>query len=160
MKRVSDVQAKKSLRAANEERQYGNNAVPRFGTCAGKIIDLFAQYVEDEMKIPPKGGRGCRVQKEHIDLCFGKFYQAMREFMDSENPQQKVLVKKEKEYVKETVVLDASLKEEVERLSVIVENSKQAWEDDSSLYQDMVNRINELDLHLADEERNKKLGDE
>lgn len=160
MKRVSDVQSKKSLRAANEERQYGHNAVPRFGNCAGKIIDLFAQYVEDSMTVPPKGGRGCRVQKEHIDLCFGKFYQAMREFMDSENPQQKVLVKKEKEYVKETVVLDASLKEEVERLSVIVENSKQAWEDDSSLYQDMVNRINELELHLADEERNKKLGDE
>lgn len=88
MKRVSDVQAKISLRAANEERQYGNNAVPRFGTCAGKIIDLFAQYVEDEMKVPPKGGRGCRVQKEHIDLCFGKFYQAMREFMDGEKNEQ------------------------------------------------------------------------
>ena len=84
MKRVSDVQSKKSLRAANEERQYGHNAVPRFGNCAGKIIDLFAQYVEDSMTVPPKGGRGCRVQKEHIDLCFGKFYQAMREFMDSE----------------------------------------------------------------------------
>lgn len=84
MKRVSEVQSKKSLRAANEDRQYGHNAVPRFGTCAGKIIDLFAQYVEDEMTVPPKGGRGCRVQKEHIDLCFGKFYQAMREFMDDE----------------------------------------------------------------------------
>ena len=150
MKRVSDVQAKKSLRAANEERQYGNNAVPRFGTCAGKIIDLFAQYVEDEMKVPPKGGRGCRVQKEHIDLCFGKFYQAMREFMDSENPQQKVLVKKEKEYVKETVILDDSLKEEVARLTAIVENSKQAWEDDSSLYQDMINRLNELEERLGE----------
>ena len=84
MKRVSDVQSKKSLRAANEERQYGYNAVPRFGTCAGKIIDLFAIYVEECMTVPPKGGRGCRVQKEHIDLCFGKFYQAMREFMDGE----------------------------------------------------------------------------
>mgnify|MGYP006969356459 FL=1 len=84
MKRVSEVQAKKSLRAANKDRQYGNNAVPRFGTCAGKIIDLFAQYVEDSMTVPTKGGRGCRVQKEHIDLCFGKFYQAMREFMDNE----------------------------------------------------------------------------
>jgi hypothetical protein len=84
MKRVSEVQAKKSLRMANEERQYGDKAVPRFGHCAGKIIDLFAQYVEDEMKVPPKGGRGCRVQREHIDLCFGKFYQAMREFMDGE----------------------------------------------------------------------------
>ena len=84
MKRVSDVQSKKSLRAANEDRQYGYNAVPRFGNCAGKIIDLFAVYVEESMTVPPKGGRGCRVQKEHIDLCFGKFYQAMREFMDGE----------------------------------------------------------------------------
>ena len=152
MKRVSEVQAKISLRKANEERQYGNNAVPRFGTCAGKIIDLFAQYVEDSMTVPPKGGRGCRVQKEHIDLCFGKFYQAMREFMDAENPQQKVLVKKEKEYVKETVILDASLKEEVARLTAIVENSKQVWEDDSSLYQDMITRINELEEKLGEEE--------
>ena len=42
MRRVSEVQAKISLRKANEDRQYGNNAVPRFGTNAGKIIDLFA----------------------------------------------------------------------------------------------------------------------
>ena len=84
MKRISEVQAKISLRSANEERQYGNGAVPRFITSAGKIIDLFAAFVEQEMKVPPKGGRGCRVQKEHIDLAFGKFYQAMREFMDGE----------------------------------------------------------------------------
>lgn len=84
MKRVSEVQAKISLRAANEDRQYGQGAVPRFGNCAGKIIDLFAQYVEDSMTVPPKGGRGCRVQKEHVQLCFGNFYQAMREFMDNE----------------------------------------------------------------------------
>lgn len=83
-RRVSEVQAKISLRTANKDRQYGQGAVPRFGTCSGKIIDLFAQYVEEEMTVPPKGGRGCRVQKEHIDLCFGKFYQAMREFMDGE----------------------------------------------------------------------------
>ena len=49
MKRVSEVQAKISLRKANEVRKYGHNAVPRFGSCAGKIIDLFAQFVE-EMK--------------------------------------------------------------------------------------------------------------
>ncbi len=88
MKRVSEVQSKKSLRSANKDRQYGHGAVPRFGTNAGKIIDLFAQYVEDSMTVPPKGGRGCRVQKEHIDLCFGKFYQAMREFMDGEKNEQ------------------------------------------------------------------------
>ena len=47
-------------------------------------MDLFAIYVEQEMTIPPKGGRGARVQSEHIERCFGKFYQAMREFMDEE----------------------------------------------------------------------------
>jgi len=130
MKRVSEVQAKISLRKANEERQYGNNAVPRFGTCAGKIIDLFAQFVEDEMTVPPKGGRGCRVQKEHIDLCFGKFYQAMREFMDSEQKVQTV--------VKEVVV--------EERIKHIVS------EDDVSLYQDMISRINELEERLGEKE--------
>tara|TARA_R110002167_G_scaffold126501_1_gene307268 strand:- start:205 stop:468 length:264 start_codon:yes stop_codon:yes gene_type:complete len=84
MRRVSEVQSKISLREANKYRQYGLGSVARFGTSAGKIIDLFAIYVEIQMKVPPNGGRGCRVQPEHIDLCFGKFYQAMREFMDGE----------------------------------------------------------------------------
>ena len=153
MKRVSDVQSKKSLRAANEDRQYGHNAVPRFGNCAGKIIDLFAQYVEDSMTVPPKGGRGCRVQKEHIDLCFGKFYQAMREFMDSEQKVQPVVVVEEvvvKEKIKH-IVIDDVLKEEVERLREVVENNKVS-EDDASLYQDMVRRINELEEKLGEEE--------
>ena len=153
MKRVSEVQAKISLRKANEERQYGNNAVPRFGNCAGKIIDLFAQFVEDEMTVPPKGGRGCRVQKEHIDLCFGKFYQAMREFMDGEE-KSKVFVIKDAEVLekidKEIVILDDSLKEEVGRLKAIVQQNKQVWEDDASLYQDMINRIHELEERLGE----------
>ena len=38
MRRISEVQAKKSLRNANKDRQYGHNAVPKFGSCAGKII--------------------------------------------------------------------------------------------------------------------------
>lgn len=153
MKRVSDVQSKISLRNANEERQYGHNAIPRFGTCAGKIIDLFAQYVEDSMTVPPKGGRGCRVQKEHIDLCFGKFYQAMREFMDSEEKVQPVVVVEEivvKERIKE-VVIDNALKEEVERLREIVEKNNVS-KDDASLYQDMIRRINDLEERLGEEE--------
>jgi len=84
VKRISEVQAKKSLRSANKERQYGSGAVPRYIVAGSKIMDLFAVYVEQEMEVPVKGGRGSRVQKEHIDLCFGKFYQAMREFMDGE----------------------------------------------------------------------------
>ena len=153
MKRVSDVQSKISLRAANEDRQYGHNAVPRFGNCAGKIIDLFAQYVENSMTVPPKGGRGCRVQKEHIDLCFGKFYQAMREFMDSEQNVQPVVVEEVvvKEKIKH-VVIDDTLKEEVERLRKVVEATNKVSEDDASLYQDMINRINELEERLGEEE--------
>ena len=153
MKRVSDVQSKISLRAANKDRQYGHNAVPRFGNCAGKIIDLFAQYVENNMTVPPRGGRGCRVQKEHIDLCFGKFYQAMREFMDSEQNVQPVVVEEVvvKEKIKH-VVIDDTLKEEVERLRKVVEATNKVSEDDASLYQDMINRINELEERLGEEE--------
>jgi len=84
IKRVSEVQAKKSLRSANPDRSYGQGAVSRYIVSSSKIMDLFATYVEETMKVPPNGGRGCRVQPEHIDLCFGKFYQAMREFMDEE----------------------------------------------------------------------------
>jgi hypothetical protein len=83
-KRVSEVQAKKSLRSANEDRSYGNGAVGKYIVASSKIMDLFAVYVEQTMKVAPKEGRGSRVQPEHIDLCFGKFYQAMREFMDGE----------------------------------------------------------------------------
>ena len=152
MKRESEVQAKISMRKANEERQYGNNAFRRFGTCAGKIIDLFEQYVEDEMTVPPKGGRGCRVQKEHIDLCFGKFYQAMREFMDSESKNNPITTNEE-------VMVDS----EIERLKEIINNyetvSKDALKDDASLYADMLDRINELELHLADKERKERLSE-
>ena len=83
-KRISELQAKKSLRRANTERSYGSGAVDKYIICSSKIMDLFAGYIEQEMKVPPRGGRGARVQPEHIDLCFGKFYQAMREFMDEE----------------------------------------------------------------------------
>ena len=55
--------------------------------------------------------------------------------------------------------MDETLKQEVERLKSLVQDNRDAWEDDASLYQDMVHRINELELHLADEERKKKLGE-
>jgi hypothetical protein len=83
-KRMSETQAKKSLRSANSKRQYSIGTVPKFGICSGKIMDLFAEFIEQNMTIPPNGGRGCRISKEHIELCFGKFYQGMREFMDGE----------------------------------------------------------------------------
>lgn len=83
-KRLSETQAKKSVRKANKDRQYAHGALPKFIGCSSKIVDLFAKYVEQEMKVPAGGGRGCRVKDTHIELCYGKFYQAMREFMDGE----------------------------------------------------------------------------
>lgn len=83
-KRVSEVQAKKSLRSANEDRSYGNGAVGKYIVASSSIMDLFAVYVEQTMKVAPKAGRGARVQPEHIERCFGKFYKAMREFMDGD----------------------------------------------------------------------------
>ena len=88
MKRVSEKSAKRSLRSANEKRQYDMGSIQKFGICSGKIMDLFAKYVEQKMTVPPNGGRGCRITKEHIELCFGNFYQGMREFMDGEMNEQ------------------------------------------------------------------------
>jgi len=87
MKRVSDVQAKKSVRKANPDRQYGNkdgDALAHFATCSGKLMDLLAQYIEDEMKVEPKGGAGCRVQRKDVSDAYGRMYVAIREFMDNE----------------------------------------------------------------------------
>ena len=39
IKRISEVQAKKSLRSANEDRQYGQGAVPRYIVAGRKIMD-------------------------------------------------------------------------------------------------------------------------
>ena len=37
------------------------------------IIDLWASFVELNMKVPARHGRGSRVTKEHIELCWNKF---------------------------------------------------------------------------------------
>ena len=39
IKRISEVQAKTSLRSANEYRQYGQEAVPRYIVAGRKIMD-------------------------------------------------------------------------------------------------------------------------
>lgn len=81
-RRVSEVQAKKSLRSANNERSYGKGAVDKYIVVASDIMDLFAEFVEQEMKVAPKSGRGSRVQPIHIENCGGLFYKAMIKFMD------------------------------------------------------------------------------
>ena len=75
-KRIAESQAKKSLRKANDKRQYGNGAVPRFQYKASAIIDLFALYVDEQMILPPNRGKGCRVE-----TSFMKFQQEMERFM-------------------------------------------------------------------------------
>tara|TARA_R110002072_G_scaffold45239_3_gene125932 strand:- start:1210 stop:1512 length:303 start_codon:yes stop_codon:yes gene_type:complete len=86
--RVSAVQAKKARKRANPDRQYGDGVYERFRTHASEIVDLFALFVEQEMKVAPKGGAGCRVQEKDINASFGKFYHAIREFMDGEKNEQ------------------------------------------------------------------------
>jgi hypothetical protein len=59
------------------------DAIDLMALNSSHIIDLFAMYVEQTL--PPKGGRGSRIQALHVSLAFGKMYKAMRDFMDSEN---------------------------------------------------------------------------
>ena len=84
---ISEAAAKKAARKANPERQWGNShgqSLTKFRIKAGELVDLFAEYIEQRMPLPPNTGKGCRVQLPHVEIAFGKFYQAMREFMDDE----------------------------------------------------------------------------
>ena len=60
MRRISEVQAKKSLKKANEDRQYGHGSVELFINCSADLMDLFAQYLESQMTVPPRKGAGSR----------------------------------------------------------------------------------------------------
>lgn len=84
MKRVTETQGRNALRKASKDRQFSQGTAQRFAVRVSDIVDLFAKYVEDKMPMPPNSGRGCRMTKEHIQICFGEFYQAIREFMDGE----------------------------------------------------------------------------
>jgi|TARA_R110002012_G_scaffold28126_2_gene89045 hypothetical protein len=83
-KRIAESQARKSVRKANQNRQYGNGAVPRFASKASAIVDLFAQYVEEQMLYETNTGKGCRVQKHHIESCSIKFMNVINLFMEQE----------------------------------------------------------------------------
>ena len=85
--KISELQAKKAVRKANPERQWGNShgqSLTKFRAKAGELVDLFALYIEQRMPVPPNSGRGCRVQLPHVEMAFGRMYQAMRQFMDDE----------------------------------------------------------------------------
>jgi len=90
-KRIAESQAKKSLRKANDKRQYGMSSVPRFQYKASTIVDLFALYVDEQMILPPNSGKGCRVQPHHVETSFMKFKQEIDRFMQSEREMMKNL---------------------------------------------------------------------
>ena len=88
MSRVLKKHAELSLRQAandngNSGRSMTHEAIVEMASCSSSIVDLFAKYVEGTL--PPKVGRGSRLQPIHVELAFGKIYKAIRDFMDSEN---------------------------------------------------------------------------
>lgn len=81
MNRISDVQVKASVRKANSDRQYGMGSLGRHAKYSSELVDLWSAYIEMQMPIPPNSGRGCRVQTDHIDACWGRFQTALMKLM-------------------------------------------------------------------------------
>tara|TARA_R110002124_G_scaffold65547_1_gene179270 strand:+ start:1065 stop:1370 length:306 start_codon:yes stop_codon:yes gene_type:complete len=79
--RITEKQARSSLREANSKRQYGDGAVSRFKTKAGILIDMFANLVEDTMVQEPNTGHGCRVQKHHVEVIFTRIENHMKDLL-------------------------------------------------------------------------------
>jgi len=77
--RISILQVKKALRKANPDRQYGYGAPEKFRSKASELVDLLALYVETKMVLPPRSGKGCRVQPHHIDEYFVDIQKMMYE---------------------------------------------------------------------------------
>jgi len=83
--RITEKQARSSLREANDKRQYGDGAVSRFKTKAGIIIDLFARFVEEQMIQAPNTGHGCRVQSHHIEVASLRMENHIKDLMMEAN---------------------------------------------------------------------------
>jgi len=83
--RISETQAKKAVRNANKNRQYGHGAIPRFVKRASEIVDLFAKIVEKNMEVPAgQGLRGSRVQPYNVDIAYVQAYDALRRVLEGE----------------------------------------------------------------------------
>ena len=78
-KRISVVQAKKAVRKANPSRQYGHGAIEKFVYCSSELIDKYAEIIERSMLVAPGHGKGCRVQKDFVELIFGRMERVLRE---------------------------------------------------------------------------------
>ena len=71
IKRMSDVQIKKSLRRANSLRKHSMEAFNEFKFLASELVDLFACYVDIRKGIPAgEGLRGATMQREDVKNCF------------------------------------------------------------------------------------------
>ena len=164
--KISELQAKKAVRKANPERQWGNShgqSLTKFRAKAGELVDLFALYIEQRMPVPPNSGRGCRVQLPHVEMAFGRMYQAMRQFMDDELSLKKLKENDAKDIIttdintlhKERTLLSNEiveqekerlrLQENIRRLKESIEASENIGVDKQSLYYDMLKRLNELE---------------
>jgi len=73
IKRMSDVQVKKSLRRANSLRKHSMEAFNEFKFLASELVDLFAQYVDIRKNIPAgEGLRGATMQREDVKKCYDR----------------------------------------------------------------------------------------
>ena len=79
VQRISERQARKSVKKANPERQFGDGAIPRFITHSSNLVDLFAKYIEVKMPLTVNSGSGCRVQTKHVDACYQQMQQKLME---------------------------------------------------------------------------------
>ena len=127
------------------------------------MVDLFALYIEQRMPLPPNSGRGCRVQLPHVEMAFGRMYQAMRQFMDDELTMKKLKENEEKDIIttdintlhKERILLSNEiagqekerlrLLENIRKLELSMKDVKNIDNDRQSLYYDMLKRLNELE---------------
>ena len=71
--RISEVQAKASVRKANKNRQFEMGSLDRHRKYTSELIDLWSAFIELEMPVAAGEGRGSRVTKEHIDNSWSKF---------------------------------------------------------------------------------------
>ena len=58
-------------------------AVGRANRYCGEILDEFLLFVEQSM--PPLGGRGSRIQKEHVEVAYLRFRVALNEALRNAN---------------------------------------------------------------------------
>jgi len=87
--KISELQAKKSVRRANPKRQWGQSyrnmdSLFHFRQFAGDLVDMYAQYIEQRMPIPPGKGRGSRVQYPHVEAAFTQLSNVIRTHMLNE----------------------------------------------------------------------------